>query len=223
MSCSSVSCTGVVTYSLTSGTGRSVDDDDGRLAAGAPGQVGLEPRGVAERRRHQQELRLRQLDQRHLPGPAAVGIGVEVELVHHDQADVGVGALAQRHVGQDLGGRSDDRGVGVDRGVAGDHADVLGAEDLAQVEELLADQRLDRGGVDAALAAGQRRGHRAGRHEALARAGRRREDDVRAGDALEDRLVLRGIERQAAALDPLGDGLVDGVLVVGRRLWGADR
>ena len=59
---------------------------------------------VAERRRHQQELRLRQLEQRHLPGPAAVRVGVEVELVHHDQADVGVGALAQREVGEDLGG-----------------------------------------------------------------------------------------------------------------------
>jgi hypothetical protein len=71
----------------------------------------LEPGDVAERRRHQHELRLRQLEQRHLPGPAAVGLGVEVELVHHDLADVGVGALAQRDVGQDLGGAADDRRV----------------------------------------------------------------------------------------------------------------
>ena len=49
--------------------------------------------------------------QRHLPGPAAVRVGVEVELVHHDLADVGVGAVAQRDVGQDLGGAADDRGV----------------------------------------------------------------------------------------------------------------
>ena len=34
-------------------------------------------------------------------------------------------------------------------GVAGEHADVVGAEDLAQREELLAHQRLDRRGVEA--------------------------------------------------------------------------
>ena len=40
--------------------------------------------------------------------------------------------------------------VGVDGGVAGHHADVLGAEGLAEVEELLRHQRLDRCGVEAA-------------------------------------------------------------------------
>ena len=96
---------------------------------GTPGQVVHEPGDVAERRGHQQELRLRQLEQRHLPGPAAVGLGVEVELVHHHLADVRVGALAQRDVGEHLGGAADDRRLGVDRGVAGQHADVVGAED----------------------------------------------------------------------------------------------
>ena len=187
--------------------------DDRGVAARATGQVCLELGRVAERRRHQQELRLGQLDQRHLPRPTPVGIGVEVELVHHDQADVGVGPLAQRHVGQDLGRGGDDRRVGVDRRVTGDHPDVLGTEDLAQVEELLADQRLDRCGVDAALAAGEGRGHRAGRDQALARAGGGGEDDVGARDALQDRLVLGGVHREAARLDPLGDGFVDRVLI----------
>ena len=83
--------------------------DQRRRPAGAPGQVLAQERDVAERRRHQQELRVRQLQQRHLPGPAAVGVAVEVELVHDDQADVGVCALAQRDVGQHLGGAGDDR------------------------------------------------------------------------------------------------------------------
>ena len=121
------------------------------LPARTPGQVVDEPGDVAERRRHQQELRLRQLEQRHLPGPAPVGLGVEVELVHHHLADVGRRALAQRDVGQHLGGAADDRRPGVDRGVAGQHADVLGAEDVAQGEELLRDQRLDRRGVEGPL------------------------------------------------------------------------
>ena len=213
ISCSSVSWIGVETYSEISGTGRSDVVTSAVDRPGTPAEIGLEPRRVAQRRRHQQELRLGQLDQRHLPRPAAVRVGVEVELVHHDQADVGAGAFAQRHVGEDLGGRGDDRRIGVDRGVTGDHADVVGAEDLAEVEELLADERLDRRGVDAALTAGQRRGHRSGRHEALAGAGRRRQDHVGAGDALEDRLVLRGIERQPAVVDPLRDRVVDDVLV----------
>lgn len=41
---------------------------------------------VAEGGAHQQELCTGQGEQRHLPGPAAVGVGVEVELVHHDAA-----------------------------------------------------------------------------------------------------------------------------------------
>jgi hypothetical protein len=48
-----------------------------------------------ERRRHEHELRLRQLEQRDLPGPAALRVGVEVELVHDDLADVGVRPAAQ--------------------------------------------------------------------------------------------------------------------------------
>ena len=87
-----------------------VGDDRGRPAV-APGQVVDEAGDVAERGRHQQELRLRQLQQRHLPRPAAVRLGVEVELVHHHEPDVRRPALAQRDVGQHLGGAADDRGV----------------------------------------------------------------------------------------------------------------
>jgi hypothetical protein len=129
---------------------------DGALGVRALLQRGLEAGDVAERRAHQHELRVHQLDQRHLPGPAAVRLGVEVELVHDDQADVGVRALAQRLVGQDLRGAADDRRLAVDGGVAGHHPDVLGAELRAQREELLAHQRLDRRGVEAAPALRQR-------------------------------------------------------------------
>ncbi len=50
---------------------------------------------VAEGGRHQQELRVGQQQERHLPRPAAVRVAVEVELVHHDQADIRVGAVPQ--------------------------------------------------------------------------------------------------------------------------------
>ena len=79
---------------------------------------------------------------------AALAVGVVVELVHHHVVHVGVGAFAQRDVGEDLGGAAEDRRVAVDAGVAGEQADVLRAELAAQREELLVDQRLDRAGVD---------------------------------------------------------------------------
>ena len=77
--------------------------DRGGGPAGPLGELGLEPAGVAERRRHQQELGLGQREQRHLPGPAPVGVGVVVELVDDHLADVGLLAVAQRQVGEDLG------------------------------------------------------------------------------------------------------------------------
>ena len=62
--------------------------DDGGDATRATGEVVAEHRDVTEGRRHEHELRLGQLEDRHLPRPPAVGLGVEVELVHDDEADV---------------------------------------------------------------------------------------------------------------------------------------
>ena len=177
--------------------------DGDRLAAGAAGEVLLEERRLAERRRHQQELGVGHEQQRHLPGPAAVGLGVEVELVHDDQPDVGELAVAQRVVGQHLGGRADDRGAGVHRRVAGEHADLLGAEDLDEGEELLADQGLDRGGVPAAPALGQGLRVRGDRDERLARPGRRGQHDVGAAGQRQHRLLLRGVQGEAPLTGPV--------------------
>ena len=107
---------------------------------------------IAERGAHEHELRVGQGEQRHLPCPAAVGVGKVVELVHGDAANIGVLALAQCIVGKDFGRAADDGRLGVDMRVAGDHTDVIAAEHLHQVEKLLADQSLDRGRVVAALA-----------------------------------------------------------------------
>ena len=170
--------------------------------AGAPGEVPFEPGDVAERRRHQYELGLRQLDQRDLPGPTAVGVGVEVELVHHDLVDVGVGAVAQGDVREDLRGRADDRRLGVDAGVTGHHADVDRAEDVAEREELLRDQGLDRCRIERTAVAGQRDRVRTDGDQALAGAGRRRQDHVRPGRDLEQRLLLVRIEAQARRRRP---------------------
>ncbi len=128
---------------------RALDPSDlGRSPARLALEVGAKLRRVAQRRGHEQELRAGHLQQRHLVGPPALGVGVVVELVHDDEGDVGVGTVTQGRVGEHLRGAAQDRGVAVDAGVAGRHADLVGAEDVAECEELLADQRLDRSGVD---------------------------------------------------------------------------
>ena len=151
---------------------------------------------VAQRGRHQEERRLRQAEQRDLPGHPALAIGVVVKLVHHDVVGA-PGAVAQRHVGQDLGGAADDRRVAVDAGVAGQHPDPLGPEQPAEIEELLVDQRLDRRGVERRLSLGEALEVERRRHQRLARARRRVEHDVLALHELEQRLLLRRIERQS--------------------------
>ena len=130
---------------------RGIDDQ----VAGSAG-VFLERGGdrgdIAERGAHEHELRVRQGEQRHLPGPTAIRVGKVVELVHGDAANIGIFALAQCVVGKDLCRAADDGRLGVDMRVAGDHTDVIAAEHLHQVEKLLADQSLDRSCVVAALA-----------------------------------------------------------------------
>ena len=184
-----------------------------RLTARAPAEVVGERRHVAQRGRHQQELRARQGEERHLPGPAAVRVAVEVELVHHDLTDRGVRPVPQGEVGQDLGGAADDGGIRVDRRVARHHPDVLGPEDLDQREELLGDEGFDRGRVERPLAACQRREMGADRHQRLAGSCGCAQDDVRTGDDLDERFVLRRVERDPALLDPADDGAVHGVVV----------
>ncbi len=188
--------------------------DEGGLSLGAVGEVLAQVGDVAERRAHQQELGLGEHEDRHLPRPAPLRVGVEVELVHHDLADVGVLALAQGDVGQDLGGAGDDRRAAVDRRVAGEHADVLGAEDRAQGEELLADERLDRGRVVRDLVGGHGREVRGDRDHRLAAAGRRGEDHVVAAEQLDRRFLLVRIQLQALLLAPRHERLVEGVGIV---------
>ena len=152
-------------------------------------------------------------------------IGVEVELVDDHPIDRGVRPVAQRHVGQDLGGAADDGRVGVDRGVTGDHAHVVGAEGLAQLEELLGHQRLDRRGVEAALTAGDGCEVCAVGHQGLARTGGSGEHHVMVGEQLEDGLLLRRVQLDSIGRDPRKEPVeeVVGVAVRGRDEVGTSR
>ena len=140
-------------------------DDEGDVPAGPLGEVVADPGHVSEGRGHEDELGVGELEQGDLPGPTALRIGVVVELVHDHQARVGRRALSQSDVGEDLGCAADDRGIGVDARVAGEQADLVGAKDVAQGEELLVDEGLDRSGVEAHAVAGEGREVGGGGHE----------------------------------------------------------
>ena len=84
-------------------------------------------------------------------------------------AHVGVLALAQRLVRQDLGRAADDGRLGVDVRVARDHTHVLASQHLHEIEELLADQRLDGRRVVRAPPRCQRHELHPQRHQRLSR------------------------------------------------------
>ena len=73
---------------------------------------------------------------------------------------------------------------------------LSGPEIAAQREELLVHQRLDRARVERSALLGHRLEVHGRGDQRLARAGRRVEDDVLAREELEDRLFLRGVERE---------------------------
>ena len=60
-----------------------------------------------------------------------------MEFVHRHTADIGMTALTQCLVRKNLRSAADDRRIGVDVRVSGDHADVLTTEHLHQIKEFL--------------------------------------------------------------------------------------
>ena len=182
----------------------------GHLAPGEIADAAGDGGHVAERGRHEEIGRVLEEEQRHLPGEPALAISVVVELVHHDRVRPRA-VLAERHAGQDLGRAAEDGRVAVDAGVAGHHADVLRPEDLAQREELLVDERLDRAGVDGAPTLRHGLEVEEGRDERLTRPGRRGEDHVPPVEERQDGLFLRGIQLEARRAHPGDEAVEDGV------------
>ena len=94
--------------------------------------------------------------------------------------------------------------------IAGDHAHVVAAEHVDQVEELFGDQRLDRRGVVGAPAGAQRSEVHGERHQRLAGARRGVEDHMVAGEQVHDGLLLVRPRLDALdVLDPTEEALVD--------------
>ena len=163
---------------------------------------GRDSRCISERSAHQQELRIMQGEQRHLPSPATVGVAEEVELVHDDVSDVGTVSETQSLVGQDFGRAAHDGRLAVERHIASDHADVLAAEQLNEIEELLADKRFYRSGIEHVAPRGEREERKPQRNGRLARPRRRTQDHVISKRKRQACVFLVRPERQAALLLP---------------------
>ena len=130
-----------------------------------------------------------------------------MELVHGDAVDKGVRPFAQSLVRQDLLGAADNGRIGVDMDIARDHAHVVAAEQLHQVEELLADQRFDRRRVVRGLPEAHGHEVHAQRNQAFAAARGRAQDDVVAHHERHERFLLVGPQLDAAVGDPVGERL----------------
>ena len=177
------------------------------IARGLTAQQIGDLRDVAQRGAHEQELRLRQREQRHLPCPAAVGIAKEMELVHGNAVDEGIRSFAQRLVRQNLLGTADDGRLGVDMDIARDHAHVVAAEQLHQIKELLADQRFNRRRVIRCLAEAHGHEVHAQRDQAFAAACGSAQNDVVAHHERHERFLLVGPQLDAAVSNPVGERL----------------
>ena len=92
--------------------------------------------------------------------------------------------------------------------IAGDHADVVAAQDIDQVEELLADEGLDGGGVVCTLTARHCHEHHTERDERFAGTGRRAEDDVATCSQGEQRVLLMRPEVDATCGNPVDEAFV---------------
>ena len=125
-----------------------------------------------------------------------------MELVHGDAANIGIFALTQCVVGKDLCRAADDGRLGVDMRIAGNHAYVIAAEHLHQVEELFADQGLDGGRVIAALALRHAHKEHAQRDERFTRSGRCAQNDVIAGSQIHEGFFLVIPQLNAAVARP---------------------
>ena len=158
---------------------------------------------VAKRGAHQQKLRFRKCEQRHLPRPATIEIAEIMELVGRHRMHLSLGALAKREVRENLGRAANHGRIDVDMHVAGNHAHVVTAKQFDQVEEFLAHERLDRRRVIGALAEAHSHKMHAKRHERFARTGRRAQNHVIAHHNVHESFLLVRPQLNAARLAPL--------------------
>ena len=100
--------------------------------------------------------------------------------------------------------------------VAGDHTDVIAAEHLYQIEELFADQGLDRGRVIATLALRHAHKEHAQRDERFTRSGRCSQNDVIAGSQVHEGLFLVIPQFNAAIARPFKEAFEG---LIGREPW----
>ena len=179
------------------------------FAAGERCHLFLEARGVAQGRAHEQELRLRKLQKRQLPCPAALRIGVEMELIHNNLADIRSLTLAQSNIRQDFGGTTDNGGIRVNSRIPGNHTDIFGTKNLDKIKELLGNKRFNGCGVVGTLPSCQTGKMRRHRHCRFTRTGGGSQHHIMPRRNFQDSFILSRVKRHASAGDPSGERLID--------------
>ena len=152
---------------ISSATGRSVRVTVSMVPR-RPGHPRRDLADVADRRGEADQANVaRRLDDQLLPHGAARVVVDVVHLVEHDVADpIDARGLVVEHVAQDLRGHHQDRRAVVERVLAGDQADAVLAEALAEVVILLVAQRFQWCRVDDVGRIGDRPSQRGRRVEA---------------------------------------------------------
>ena len=171
-----------------------VDDDRGPAANLV--QPLAELLGVAHRRgQRRHPYRLRQVDDHFLPDHAAGGVRQVVHLVEDDVAEARQRRRSGvQHVPQHLGGHHHHRRVSVDAVVPGEQAHRLVVVPPDEVGVLLVRQRLDRRGVEALTALGERQVHGELADHGLARSGGRGDQHAAARAQRTARVHLESVE-----------------------------
>jgi len=167
--------------------------DDGDFGARARFEILGDVVDIAEGGAQQERARARKCEKGDLPGDAALAIAIVMELVHDDVVDLGIAAFAEGFIGKDFGGAGDKRRGRVDACVSRHHPHVFGAEAAAEIEEFFGDESFDWGRIKKPLPLGHGFECEGFGDKALARAGRRGEDDVLAAEQFEEGFFLRGI------------------------------
>ena len=147
-----------------------------------------------------------EVDDHLLPDRPAEPVGEVVHLVHDDEPEALQGRRARvEHVAQDLGGHDDHGCVAVDRRVAREQADLVGAVAADQVRVLLVGERLDGRRVERLAARREREVDRELPDHGLARAGRRGDQHAAAPLERLARVDLEVVEREAQQLAELAE------------------
>ena len=130
-----------------------------------------------------------------------------MELVEACEAEAAGGTVRERMIRQHLCRAHEHRRARVDRRITSGQTDLLGTEQVDEIEELLGDEGLDRRGPHCTSTGVQRKHDPSHGDETLPGTGRRRQHDMFAGRERERRLLLMAVQRAPPVVCPPSENI----------------